>query len=301
MPRVMSRRDALLRSALLLPVVCTPACATAAARAPTRPASMPTRSARLAELEQESGGRLGVAVLDSASGVRFGQRESERFPLCSTFKLLAVAAVLARVDRGEERLDRRIAYGSADLLEYAPVTRARLAEGGMPLSDLCQAAICVSDNTAGNLILATYGGPVALTRYVRTLGDALTRLDRNEPMLNEGAPGDERDTTTPAAMLTCMRALLLGEALSIASRERLKAWLLATTTGDKRLRAGVPKGWRVGDKTGTADHGSSHDVGILWPPGKPPLLVAAYLYAPGAAPAARDAILAEVGRLAATG
>jgi beta-lactamase class A len=289
-----SRRLALMRSGLLLPLLCVPGCAEGVPAA-----SPPARSARLKELEQESGGRLGVAVLDTGSGARFGQREEERFPLCSTFKLLAVAAVLARVDRGEERLDRRIAFGAGDLLEYAPVTRARLAEGSLALSDLCQAAICVSDNTAANLILATYGGPQALTRYVRTLGDTLTRLDRNEPMLNEGRPGDERDTTTPAAMLTCMRALLVGPALSTGSRERLSAWLEATTTGDKRLRAGVPKGWRVGDKTGTADHGSSHDVGILWPPGKPPILVAAYLYAPGSAAAARDTILADVGRLAA--
>ena len=249
---------------------------------------------RFGDLETTSGGRLGVATLDTASGARAGHRAGERFPMCSTFKLLAVAAVLARVDRGRERLDRRIAFSTADLLEYAPVTRARVAEGSMPIADLCEAAITVSDNTAANLLLATLGGPAGLTAYARSLGDRVTRLDRIEPALNEAAPGDPRDTTTPSAMLGDLKILLVGTALSRASRERLIAWLVATATGDRRLRAGVPAGWRVGDKTGSGEHGTTNDIGIAWPPGRAPILITAYLTNTSHDVAAREAVLANM-------
>jgi beta-lactamase class A len=251
---------------------------------------------RFSDLETTSGGRLGVATLDTATGTRAGHRAGERFPMCSTFKLVAVAAVLARVDRGRERLDRRIGFSAADLLEYAPVTRARVAEGSMPIWDLCDAAITVSDNTAANLLLATLGGPAGLTAYARSLGDRVTRLDRIEPALNEAAPDDPRDTTTPSGMLGNLKSLLVGTALSRASRERLIAWLVATKTGDRRLRAGVPAGWRVGDKTGSGEHGTTNDVGIVWPPGRAPILIAAYLTNTSHDVAAREAVLANIAR-----
>jgi beta-lactamase class A len=136
----------------------------------------------------------------------------------AAFKLLAVAAVLARVDRGAERLARRIPFSKADLLEYAPVTKARVSEGSMTVAELCDAAITLSDNTAANLLLATLGGPPGVTTYARSLGDSVTRLDRIEPGLNEARPGDPRDTTTPTAMLGNLQRLLVGDALSPASR-----------------------------------------------------------------------------------
>jgi beta-lactamase class A len=281
------------RRAALLGAVLYPASLTQAARG-----SASELDRRIGELENTSGGRLGVAILDIGSGIRAGHRADERFPMCSTFKLLAVAAVLARVDRGRERLDRRLAFGTADLLEYAPATRARIAEGTMPIADLCEAAITVSDNTAANLILATLGGPAGLTSYVRSLGDRVTRLDRMEPALNEAAPADVRDTTTPSAMLGDLKALVLGTALSRVSRERLIAWLVATRTGDRRLRAGVPAGWRVGDKTGSGNHGTTNDVGIIWPPGRDPILIAAYLTETAQDDPAREAVLANVARIA---
>ena len=252
---------------------------------------------KFSALEKDSGGRLGVAMLDTGGGLRAGHRADQRFPMCSTFKFLAVAAVLARVDLGREPLDRRIAFGAADLLEYAPVTSARLAEGSMPLADLCEAAITVSDNTAANLILATLGGPAGLTSYVRSLGDRVTRLDRFEPALNEATPRDVRDTTTPSAMLGNMRTLLVGGALSQASRDKLIAWLVAARTGGRRLRAGVPAGWRVGDKTGSGSHGTTNDIGIIWPPGREPILVAAYLTGTSHGDAQREAVLARIARL----
>ena len=253
----------------------------------------------LIDLERKSGGRLGVAILDTGSGKALAHRAGERFPMCSTFKFLAAAAVLARVDRKQETLERRIPFTKADLLEYAPVTTPRVGEGTMPLGDLCEAAVTMSDNTAANLLLATFGGPKGLTAYARSIGDRVTRLDRNEPALNEATPGDPRDTTSPTAMLTTMKTLLLGSALTPASREKLTAWLVANKTGNARLRAGIPAGWRVGDKTGTGNHGATNDIGILFPPNRKPILVAAYLTESNTATAVREGVLADVGRIAA--
>ena len=256
--------------------------------------------ARLAALERRHGGRLGVAVLDTVGGRRINHRGEERFPMCSTFKWLAAAQVLARVDRGEERLDRRVVFGKDDLVPYSPVTEKRVGAPGMTLAELCDAAVTRSDNTAGNLLLASFGGPAGLTAFARSIGDTRTRLDRIEPELNEAMPGDPRDTTTPAMMLHDLQALLLGDALSAASRAQLTAWLVANKTGDERLRAGVPADWRAGDKTGTGNHGVTNDVAILWPPGRGPLLVAAYYAgAAGATQAQRNAVLADVGRIVA--
>lgn len=254
--------------------------------------------ARLAELEGNAGGRLGVAALDTGDGARIAYRADERFPLCSTFKFLAAACVLARVDRGEEVLSRRVMYEASDLVPYSPVTELHVGTG-MTLAELCAAAMTLSDNTAGNLLLDSFGGPAALTAYARSLGDAVTRLDRDEPELNEAAPGDPRDTTTPAAMLTNLRQIVLGEALTTTSRQQITDWLLANQTGDARLRAGFPDGWRVGDKTGTSEAGVTNDVAVVWPPGRAPLVVAAYLTESPASSGARDAVLAEVGRIVA--
>ncbi|RVU14682.1 class A beta-lactamase [Methylobacterium oryzihabitans] len=253
----------------------------------------------LAALERKDGGRLGVAVLDTGSGRRLEHRAGERFPLCSTFKAVAAAAVLARADAGEDSLERRIAYGPGDLLDYAPVTRERVREGGMSLADLCAAAVVWSDNTAANLMLATFGGPEGLTAFIRRQGDAVTRLDRTEPTLNEAAPGDPRDTTSPTAMVGLLGRLLLGDALAPASRERLIGWMVASPTGAKRLRAGLPPDWVVGDKTGTGENGTANVVALVRRPNAAPLLAAVYLTGSPATPDARNALHAEVGRLVA--
>lgn len=255
----------------------------------------------LSELERSRGGRLGVAVIDASGRTLASHRGGERFALCSTFKALAVGLVLARADRGDESLGRRVAYGRDQLVAYSPVTEKHAGTGGgMIVGGLCDAAVTLSDNTAGNLLLDSFGGPAALTIYLRSLGDEVTRLDRREPELNDVAPGDPRDTTAPLAMAETLRKLVLGGALSGASREQLAAWLVACETGGKRLRAGVPADWRVGDKTGTGPAGEACDVAVLWPPGRRPAVVAAYYNATNATPAERDAVLAEVGRLAAS-
>lgn len=247
-------------------------------------------------IERSTAGRLGVAVLDTQTSRRLAYRADERFPMCSTFKWLLAAQILSRVEAGEERLSRFVPFGASDLLAYAPVTRAHLTEGGMSVADLAAAAVQVSDNTAGNLLLRAVGGPAALTAFLRGIGDDTSRLDRMEPELNEARPGDVRDTTTPSAMLADMQRLLLGDRLAAPSREQLVAWLAGSTTGASRVRAGVPHDWRVGDKTGSGGHGATNDVAILWPPGRKPVLIAAYLAKTDAPPAVRDNALAEVGR-----
>lgn len=262
--------------------------------------SAPSLQAQWGQLEAASQGRLGVCVLDTATGRAHGHRADERFMMLSSFKLLASALVLARADRRQDSIERRITYTKQDLVSYSPVTEkhAGTAEG-MSLAGLCEATITTSDNTAANLILASYGGPAALTHFARELGDTTTRLDRTEPELNNGPASALLDTTTPRAMAFTMQKLLLGNALSPVSRQRLQQWLVGNTTGDKRLRAGFPADWRVGDKTGT-NQTDANDIGIAWPTnGRAPLIVTAYLAESSADSTVKEATLAGVARIAA--
>jgi beta-lactamase class A len=253
---------------------------------------------RLAELERRSGGRLGVCVLDARGRHVVAYRADERFPICSTFKVLLVSLVLERYDAGTLQLDDDIHYGKSDLIEHAPVTSANVVRGFMTVEGLCQAAIEQSDNTAANLLLRTVGGPAAVTRFARSIGDSKTRLDRGEPALNSAIPGDPRDTTTPSAMAADLRTLLAGTALSRASRERLAGWMVDCRTGTDAIRAGVPKSWRAGDKTGSGDHGTRNDVAFLRPPSQLTLYVTAYLTGATVSQSARNTVLASVGSVA---
>jgi beta-lactamase class A len=252
---------------------------------------------QLAALERRAGGRLGVYAIDTGSGRQLAHRANERFPMCSTFKLLAVGAVLARVDAHNEDLNRRVGYGDADILAYAPVTKAHLNIGSMTVGELCAAAIEWSDNTAANLLLHSLLGPAGVTKFARKIGDPVTRLDRDEPSLNTAIPGDPRDTTTPAAMASDMRKLVLGTVLTPRSRGHLRTWLLGNKTGAASLRARLPKSWRTGDKTGSGGHGTTNDVAIIWSPNRPPLIIAAYYTGSSAPDAALRAVLADVGRI----
>jgi len=264
--------------------------------AASTPAATNDFANRILSAEQRTGARIGVAAVDTASGKRLAYRSEERFPMCSTFKFLAAAAVLKRVDGGQQELDRFVSYDAKDILEYAPITKAHLKDGGMTLGALCAAAIEQSDNTAGNLLLDTIGGPTGLTNFARSIGDETTRLDRKEPELNSASPGDERDTTTPAAMCADMQRLLLGKLLSESSRQQLEDWLRQNETGSQMIRAGVPKTWTVGDKTGRCGNGATNDVAIIRPPASAPILVA--IYSMGSASSAEDrtAIVAEAAR-----
>jgi beta-lactamase class A len=252
--------------------------------------------ARLSDLEIKAQGRLGVHILDTATGQEYGYRSDERFMMLSSFKLLASALVLHRVDAGHESLERRIPYSKEDLVTWSPVTEKHADGAGMTLAQLCEATITTSDNTAANLILSSYGGPAALTAYARQLGDTITRLDRFEPKLNVKHADGVMDTTSPRAMVGTMLKVVLGDALTLQSRNRLQQWLLSNTTGGQRLKAGLPTDWRVGDKTGT-NQTDANDIGVIWPPKRAPVLVAVYLAESQANSQIKDATIAAVGRL----
>lgn len=281
----LTRRHVLMAASL---VPFATAC-TAASRGASR-----DPAAALARLEEGLSGRLGVFAIDTASGATIGHRASERFPICSTFKAVLAGALLARSVREPGLLDERVRYTKADLIAHSPVTGRELARG-MTVAELCAATVQYSDNAAANLLLPLVGNPAGLTRFLRGIGDSVTRLDRNEPELNTALPGDPRDTTAPNAMLASMRTLLLGDALSAASRRQLTDWLIANQTGDKRLRAGLPKDWRIGDKTGSGN-GTTNDIAIVWPQGRKPVFITTYLTQAQGEDDARSAILADAAR-----
>ena len=285
----LSRRS-VLGAALLLPLA---GCATASpAPSPplAPPAPEPVRTDRLAELEQRFDARLGVYAVDTGTARELAHRADERFAMCSVFKALAAAAVLHRTP--PEYLDERVRFTQADLVDPSPVAAQHVADG-MTIRELCDAAVRYSDNAAGNLLLADVGGPAGITAFARSLGDQDSRLDRTEPELNTAVPGDERDTTTPRAIAGSFRALVLGDHLDPADRDLFTQWLIGNTTGDERIRAGMPPGWRVGDKTGTGSYGTANDVAILWPPDGAPIALAV-LTSRAAEDATRDyALLAQ--------
>ena len=226
----------------------------------------------IARIEKESGGRLGVAAFDTGRKVQLSYRGNERFPMCSTFKVLAASSILAR-EPG--LLSTRIRYAKTDLVAYSPVTEKHVADG-MTNAQLCAAAIQYSDNTAANLLLRQIGGPAGLTAYVRSLGDDVFRLDRWETELNSAIPGDVRDTTSPVTMMRTLQKLALGDGLAPEPRRMLVDWMVGNTTGDTRIRAGVPAGWKVADKTGSGSYGTTNSIGVVWPPNGAPIVVVLY-------------------------
>ena len=297
LPMPHSRPLPLPRRRLLLQAAALPLLAGCQAIAPA-PTGESAALARLQALEHTFDGRLGLCAIDTGSGKSLAYRATERFPLCSTFKAVLAAAILAESSRSAGLLQRRIRYARQDLVAYSPVTQAHV-DDGMTVEQLCAAAIQYSDNTAGNLLLQLVGGPAGLTAYARSVGDTAFRLDRWETALNTALPGDERDTTTPAAMSATLKRLALDGGLAAPQRAQLQDWLSGNTTGGARIQAGVPAGWRVGDKTGTGDYGSTNDIAVIWPPQRAPVTLAIYLTGstPDAKP--RNDIVAEAARVVA--
>jgi beta-lactamase class A len=264
-----------------------------------RPAIAKDAASFLKDYERASGGKIGIYVENVKSGATFAWRADERFVMCSTFKASVAACVLARVDRGEDRLDQMISYGEKDILDYAPVAKENLAKGALSLANLCKGAVELSDNTCANLLLARIGGPAKLTAFWRSLGDGVSRLDHNEPELNRTPPGGLDDTTTPAAMAGSLKRLVLGDALSPASRDRLTEWLVNCKTGAKRLRGGLPNDWRIGDKTGSNGKDAVGDIAVAWPRPDAPTVMAVYTRGGKPNAAQHEQVFAAIGRMVA--
>lgn len=226
--------------------------------------------------EAATNGRIGVFAQNAATGRTLTWRADDRFVMCSTFKASLAALVLSRVDAGRDRLDAEVAIRDRDLLEWAPFARANVARGRLTVDAMCAAIVEVSDNTCANLLLARVGGPAALTAFWRRLGDDVSRLDHDEPQLNRTPPDGLADTTTPAAMAGSLRRLVLGDVLSPPSRTRLTGWMIGCTTGADRLRAGLPKHWRTGDKTGNNGVDAFGDLAVTWADANTPLVICVY-------------------------
>lgn len=293
-PSSMSSRRTLLLAAAAMPLVS--ACA-----APARRAGQAQAERDLAALEQGFAGRIGVCALDTTDGALLGQRADERFPMCSSFKAVLAAAILARSNTEPGLLAQPVRYTHGDLLPHSPVTTQHLAQG-MTVGALCEATVQTSDNAAANLLLQRIGGPAGLTAFMRSIGDDQFRLDRWELALNSSLPGDPRDTTTPRAMAESLRKLVVGDALASAQREQLATWLRGTVTGAARIRAGMPAGWLVGNKTGTSGqgaYGSAIDVAVVWPPARAPLVLTVLTTRHAADAPALDAPIAQAARVAA--
>ncbi|TYC67221.1 class A beta-lactamase [Stappia sp. BW2] len=283
------RRNALTLSLALFAGV--PAIAGSAQAAGFDPAPL---DKTVADAENRLSARIGVAVLDTETGKTWTHRADERFPLNSTFKAFLCAALLEKGEQGDLQPEHRVKIRKEDLVTYSPVTEKKIGSGGMTYLELCDAAITISDNAAANLVLEAVGGPQGLTEYLRSIGDTITRLDRAEPTLNEGQPGDDRDTTTPAAAVATLQKLVLGDALSPTARTRLTDWLLDNQVGKATLRAGLPEEWPVADKTGAGGNGSRNNIGVIWPDDRKPVVIAVYITQTAASFDDRNRAIADI-------
>lgn len=298
----LNRRTLLTGALATAPLAALSACAapaTAGPRPTTTTSAGPDRAVirQLKELEAGFAGRIGVRAFRTDRGPVIDYRADERFALLSTFKALAGAAVLRRARQTDPGLmSKLVRYTREELVTHSPITEQHV-DTGMTVSALCDATIRYSDNTAGNLVLRELGGPSGITRFARSLGDLHTRLDRWETDLNTNLPGDERDTTTPGDMANNLEKLVLDRGLAKPDRAQLTDWLVRNTTGDKRIRAGLPAGWKVGDKTGTGDYGSANDVAVAWPPDAAPLVIAVYTTGTTPESVSNDAVVADIARV----
>ena len=285
-----SLKHILLRAVMPLCLVCATMPSFAGAE------QIDTIQRQLAELEAAAGGQIGVFALNTADNTRLHYRAGERFPMCSTNKVMGVAAILQKSMTDKDLLQQKITYQEKDLVTYSPMTEKHVADD-MTVAELCAATTTLSDNSAINLLMQKLGGLEAVNAFARSIGDNAFRLDRWEPELNSAIPGDLRDTSTPEAMGESLYHLAFGDALAAHQQAQLQTWLKDNTTGDARIRAGVPTGWIVGDKTGTCAYGTTNDIGIIWPLGCSPIVVAIYFTQNEKEAAPRDDVIAAATRL----
>ncbi len=275
------------------------AAAVAGTLAPAARAASAERT--LKAIHKRIGGRLGVHILDSQSGRRIAYDDNSRYAMASTFKLMLAAALLWQVDKNAFTLEHELPISRDDLLTTSPDVEAKLKTGAtsMTVRDLCAAIVVSSDNAAANVLLKGIGGPAGFTTFMRSIGDEKTRLDRTEPDLNANLPGDPRDTTTPRAMVDSMLRVFTQDLITVRSRALLIDWMSNARTGLERVRAGIPKSWQVGDKSGTGMSGAVNDLALAWPPERRPILIAVYMSDSKLALKDLAAAHAEIGRLVA--
>jgi beta-lactamase class A len=304
MPALFSK-SLLLRVILLITVtICLTGCAFFSkhkqASQPVKPSSL---HGQMVALEAASHGRIGVYAINTANNTNLQYRATEPFPFCSTFKVMVVAAILQKSMSDPTLLQQKLTYTKKEIVGagYAPLTSKHFAKGkksaSMTVAELCQAAL-LSDNVATNLLIKKLGGNQAVNAFARSIGDKSFRLDRNEPLLNSSIPGDLRDTTTPEAMAVSFQKIVLGNVLGVSQRKQLQTWLKANTTGDHRIRAGIPKGWAMGDKTGTSeDYGTTNDIAVIWPPKLSPIVLVVYFTQDKKTAQPRDAVIASATKM----
>ncbi|KAE8439920.1 MULTISPECIES: class A beta-lactamase [Halomonadaceae] len=254
-------------------------------------------TAELARIEQALDARIGFAAHNLATGQRWEVNADERFAMSSTFKTLACGALLEQVDEGQLALETEVSFEESDLVTYSPVTEQYAGHQPMTLFELCDATMTTSDNTAANLVLQALGGPEAVTAFARSMDDPITRLDRYETELNEATPGDERDTTTPNAMLATLEKLVLGDVLADESRQQLEAWMKGNAVADGLFRAAMPFDWVIADRTGAGGYGSRSITAIIWPPEQPPTVAVFYITDTEASFEERNAAIASLGEV----
>ncbi|WP_158781460.1 class A beta-lactamase [Pantoea sp. BAV 3049] len=254
---------------------------------------------KLADLEKDAGGRLGVALINTADNSQILFRGNERFPLCSTSKVMAASAILKQSET-KNLMNHRVKIKKSDLVNYNPITEKYVGKE-MTLGELSAAALQYSDNTAMNKLISHLGGTDKVTRFARSIGDKTFRLDRTEPTLNTAIPADKRDTTTPLAMANSLHRLTLGKALGEAQRAQLVEWMKGNTTGAQSIRAGLPATWVVGDKTGSGDYGTTNDIAVIWPPNHAPLILVTYFTQPVQDAKARRDVLASAAKIVTAG
>lgn len=255
---------------------------------------------KLAELEKSTGGRLGVVLINTADNSQIVYRGDERFPMCSTSKVMAASAILKQSETQTGLLNQRVEIKKSDLVNYNPITEKHL-DGGMTIAELTDATLRYSDNTAMNKLIAQLGGPAKVTQFARSIGDKTFRLDRTEPTLNTAIPGDERDTTTPAAMAITLQNLTLDNALAEPQRKQLVEWMKKNTTGGASIRAGLPTTWTVADKTGSGSYGTTNDIAVIWPEHQPPLVLVTYFTQPQKEAKSRNDVLAAAAKIVTEG
>ncbi|UHM93159.1 RAHN family extended-spectrum class A beta-lactamase [Rahnella victoriana] len=289
-----------LRKTVLMAAAVVPLLAFSAASWAQTASNMTSVQQQLAALEKDSGGRLGVMLINTADNSQIAYRADERFAMCSTSKFMAASAILKQSETQTELLTRRISLKKSDLVNYNPITEKHL-DTGMTIGELAAAALQYSDNTAMNKLIEQLGGPQKVTAYARTLGDNTFRLDRTEPTLNTAIPGDDRDTTSPRAMALSLQHATLGTALAEPQRAQLVEWMKGNTTGGMSIRAGLPATWVVGDKTGSGDYGTTNDIAVIWPDNKAPLILITYFTQPEKDAKSRRDVLASAAKIVTQG